>query len=107
MSFSNKKRKRFLIFLFIPVLIVIPFITDDLLLRIISALILVIYAAFIIFLRDTNKSENEDEVVKTISGDFEAISCEYSQPQSYCGFLLTPRRATGWHCIGGYNRFFP
>lgn len=69
MSFSDKKRKRLLIFLFIPVLIVIPFLTDDLLLRIISALILIIYVAFIIFLRDTNKPESEEDINQSIPDD--------------------------------------
>ena len=71
MDFADKKRKRILIFLFIPVLIVIPFLTDDLLLRIISALILVIYAGFIIFLRDKNKSETEEDEVNTISDEYD------------------------------------
>lgn len=50
---TDKNKKRLFIFIFIPVLIAIPFLTDDLMLRIISSLILVIYVAFIIFLRDS------------------------------------------------------
>ena len=73
MGESDKKRKRILIFLFIPVLIVIPFLTDDLLLRIVSAVILVIYAAFIIFLRDTNKTEIEEDEVQTISDEYDDV----------------------------------
>ncbi len=60
MGVSDKSKRRILIFLFFPILIVIPFLTDDLLLRIISAVILAIYAGFIIFLRDTQKSVIED-----------------------------------------------
>lgn len=55
MGFSEKSKKRILTFLFIPVLMIIPFLTEDLFLRIISAVILVIYVGFIIFLRDTHK----------------------------------------------------
>jgi diguanylate cyclase (GGDEF)-like protein len=57
MGITEKIRKRIFIFIFIPILITIPFFTDDLILRIISALVLVIYAGFIIFLRDSSKQE--------------------------------------------------
>ncbi len=50
---TEKSKKRILIFVFIPILIAIPFLTDDLILRIISSVILVVYVAFIIFLRDS------------------------------------------------------
>jgi diguanylate cyclase (GGDEF)-like protein len=81
MGFSGKSKKRIIIFLFFPVLIVIPFVTEDLLLRIISAVILAIYAGFIIFLRDTQKpaadedkefkEENIDPVPKKTNNYFE------------------------------------
>jgi diguanylate cyclase (GGDEF)-like protein len=58
MGITEKIRKRIFIFIFIPILITIPFFTDDIILRIISSLVLVIYAGFIIFLRDSNKHVN-------------------------------------------------
>jgi len=63
MGFTDKNKRRILIFIFFPVLIVIPFLTDDILLRIISAVLLAIYAGFIIFLRDS-KSVQEEKVYK-------------------------------------------
>ncbi|MEW5842139.1 MAG: GAF domain-containing protein [Bacteroidota bacterium] len=63
MGSIDKIKKRIFIFIFIPILIVIPFITDDLMLRLIASLVLVIYVAFIIFLRDSiTKNSLEDEV---------------------------------------------
>ncbi|MDH7603732.1 MAG: GAF domain-containing protein [Melioribacter sp.] len=61
MGLSDKYRKRLLIFIFIPILIVIPFLTDDSLLKIISGVILLIYVGFIIFLRDTKSETSEYE----------------------------------------------
>ena len=57
MGISEKIRNRIFIFIFIPILITIPFFTEDIILRIISAIVLVIYAGFIIFLRDSIKHE--------------------------------------------------
>ncbi|MFA3782861.1 GAF domain-containing protein [Melioribacteraceae bacterium 4301-Me] len=64
---TDKYKKRLLIFIFIPVLIAIPFLTDDLMLRIISSVILVIYVAFIIFLRDSVKAETTIPIESTSS----------------------------------------
>ncbi|MEJ5352173.1 MAG: GAF domain-containing protein [Melioribacteraceae bacterium] len=61
MGLSDKYRKRLLIFIFIPILIIIPFLTDDSLLKIISGVILLIYVGFIIFLRDTKSETAEYE----------------------------------------------
>ena len=57
MSMSGKNKKRLLIFLLIPILIAIPFVTTDIILRVISAAVLVIYAGFIIFLRDSIRTD--------------------------------------------------
>lgn len=57
MNIDEKYKKRLLTFALIPILLIIPFLTDDVILRVISAIILIIYAAFIIFLRDSNKTE--------------------------------------------------
>jgi len=65
MGVTEKIRKRIFIFIFIPILITIPFFTEDIVLRIISALVLVIYAGFIIFLRDYNKNEIDSKSIET------------------------------------------
>ena len=61
MGFKNRNRKRILIFLVIPILSAIPFFTEDLILRIITAAIMVIYVAFIIFLRDSVRMDDPFE----------------------------------------------
>ena len=61
MGISSKNRKRILTFALIPVLIVILFLADDNILRAITAVILIIYAAFIIFLRDSVRSDSFKE----------------------------------------------
>jgi diguanylate cyclase (GGDEF)-like protein len=53
MLLDKKNRKRLLIFLLIPILAVIPFVTEDVVLRVIAAVLLIIYVGFIIFLRDS------------------------------------------------------
>lgn len=50
---NKRQRKRLLIFLIVPVLAAILFFTDDLLIRVITIALMVIYVAFIIFLRDS------------------------------------------------------
>ncbi len=57
MGLNEKNRKRILIFLLIPVLLSIIFLTDDLIYRAIASVLLLIYVAFIIFLRDSHKVE--------------------------------------------------
>jgi diguanylate cyclase (GGDEF)-like protein len=61
MGISSKNRKRILTFLLIPFLIVILIIAEDVILRGITSAILVIYVAFIIFLRDSVRSEDFKE----------------------------------------------
>ena len=50
---DKRQKKRVLIFLLVPILAIILFITDDLLIRVITIAVIVIYVAFIIFLRDS------------------------------------------------------
>jgi diguanylate cyclase (GGDEF)-like protein len=50
---ERRQRKRIYIFLLIPVLAAVLFITDDLTIKLITLALLVIYVAFIIFLRDS------------------------------------------------------
>lgn len=50
---DRRQKKRVLIFLIVPVLAAILFFTDDLLIRVITIALIIIYVAFIIFLRDS------------------------------------------------------
>ena len=50
---DRRQRKRILIFLVVPVLAAILFITDDTTIRLITLALIIIYVAFIIFLRDS------------------------------------------------------
>lgn len=61
MGISSKNRKRILTFLLIPFLIVILILAEDVILRGITSAILVIYVAFIIFLRDSVRSDDFKE----------------------------------------------
>ena len=70
---DKRQRKRILIFLVIPVLAAGLFISDDLIIRLIIIALLVIYVAFIIFLRDSIRfsggysiSENEDSIPESL-----------------------------------------
>jgi len=69
---DRKQKKRILIFLLVPILAVILFVTDDLLIRVITIILIVIYVAFIIFLRDSVRfqggySISEEEDLENIS----------------------------------------
>ncbi len=59
---DRRQRKRLLIYLVIPLLAVVLFITDDLIIRIITISLLLIYVAFIIFLRDSIRFDNRYEI---------------------------------------------
>lgn len=65
---DKRQKKRILIFLLVPILAIILFLTDDLLIRVITIAVIIIYVAFIIFLRDSVRfdgrySINEDEPI--------------------------------------------
>ncbi|MCU0405501.1 MAG: GAF domain-containing protein [Ignavibacteriaceae bacterium] len=71
---DKRQRKRLLIFLVIPLLASGLFFSDDLTIRLIIIALLVIYVAFIIFLRDSVRfsggysiSEAEDNIAETVS----------------------------------------
>lgn len=70
--FDRRQRKRLLIFLVIPVLAAGLFISDDLIIRLIIIALLVIYVAFIIFLRDSVR----------FSGGYSISDAEESIPES-------------------------
>ena len=57
MGFDDKSKRRLLTFSIIPILLAIPFFTEDVMYRAVAAVMLVIYIGFIIFLRDSNKVE--------------------------------------------------
>ncbi|MBU0559820.1 MAG: GAF domain-containing protein [Bacteroidetes bacterium] len=71
MGIGSRNRKRVLIFLLVPILVSIPFFTDDIILKIISSLLLLLYVGFIIFLRDSLRLPNFSSTEKEIE--------EYSQ----------------------------
>ncbi len=56
---NKRQKRRLLIFLIFPIIIAIPFFSDDLILRIIGITIALIYVALVVFLRD---SFNREEV---------------------------------------------
>lgn len=63
MGFDDKSKRRLLTFSIIPILLAIPFFTEDLVYRAVAAVILVIYVGFIIFLRDSNKPEEITPII--------------------------------------------
>ena len=72
---DKRNKKRLFIFILIPLLCVVPIVTDDLVLEIISALIIIIYVGFIIFLRDSIRTPElakieEDEVSPQIQDPY-------------------------------------
>ncbi len=54
---DQRQRKRILIFLVVPLLAAVLFITDEIIIRVITIGLIIIYVAFIIFLRDSIKFE--------------------------------------------------
>jgi len=71
----------------IPLLASVPFFTDDFILRIISASILVIYSAFIIFLRDSSRNDNKFETA--LSEEESVVVSETKiEPDEGEGFLI-------------------
>ncbi len=72
---DRRQRKRLLIFIFVPLLAVVLLITDDMVIRIITIALIVIYVAFIIFLRDSIRfdgsfiSSEPDDDIEDIASD--------------------------------------
>ena len=71
MILSSRNKKRILIFLIIPLLAIVPLISDDIVIKSIAITILVVYVAFIIFLRDSVRINNmlENEVNESFIDD--------------------------------------
>lgn len=78
MGLSEKYRKRLLTFIFIPIFIALLLLTEDFLIKILIGLILIIYAAFIIFLRDSAKSDiiTENDFPQIEKEDYEESNLE-------------------------------
>ncbi len=70
---DRRQKKRLLIFLFIPLLAVIPFLTDDTVIRVAAITMLVVYVAFIIFLRDSVRTEENEYKDKGEESDLDTI----------------------------------
>jgi diguanylate cyclase (GGDEF)-like protein len=62
--------------LFIPILLAIPFFTEDFILRIITGVVLLIYAGIIIFLRDSIKSDSPEISSEEFEEEVESTSSE-------------------------------
>jgi len=102
---DRRQRRRLLIFLVVPVLALVLFLTDDIVIRVITIALIIVYVAFIIFLRDSLKfrgsssdfedenytdeelfdqpaSENYDDSFKIVSknADAEVITAENYKP---------------------------
>ncbi|PKL82518.1 MAG: diguanylate cyclase [Ignavibacteriae bacterium HGW-Ignavibacteriae-3] len=83
MGIKEKIKKRVFIFLFIPILIAVPFFTDDFILKVISGVVLLIYAGFIIFLRDSLQSGIVEETYQPDlfeDGDFSKNGAHETDP---------------------------
>ena len=78
---DHRQRKRFLIFLVVPVLAVILIITDDLAIRLIFIALLIIYVAFIIFLRDSVRFSGGYSIPDSEEKDLEDYKAE--QPAGF------------------------
>ena len=90
---DQRQKKRILIFLLVPILATLLFITDDLIIRIITILLIVVYVAFIIFLRDSLRF-NRDDYISYSPPDDEVSSddSEYSPaPDSYESFQIVSK----------------
>jgi diguanylate cyclase (GGDEF)-like protein len=70
---DRRQKKRLIIFLVVPLLAVILFITDDLTIRVITLAVIIIYVAFIIFFRDTSHfdknflNKNNEDLIEPVS----------------------------------------
>lgn len=75
---NRRQRKRILIFLLVPLLAAILFITDDLVIRVITIILMIIYVAFIIFLRDSIRFDGK----YSISEEEDDLDSQFSAPSS-------------------------
>ncbi|WP_337872107.1 GAF domain-containing protein [Ignavibacterium sp.] len=78
---NKRQRKRLLIFLIVPVLAAILFFTDDLLIRVITIALMVIYVAFIIFLRDSIRFDGKFSIESSDDLESEYIPSPVSETE--------------------------
>jgi len=76
---GRRQKKRILIFLLVPVLAGILFITDDLLVRVITIILIIIYVAFIIFLRDSVRFQGGYSISEEEGDDLENLTSSSSE----------------------------
>lgn len=81
LKINKRQRKRFLIFLVVPVLAAVLLLADDITVRIIALALIIIYVAFIIFLRDSLKFQSDyvdpDFGYNNIETEYESDSRDY------------------------------
>lgn len=58
---GSRGRKRLLIFILIPILSAVNFLTDDFILKLTASILLVVYVGFIIFLRDSMRGQERTD----------------------------------------------
>lgn len=78
---DRKIKKRLLFFLVIPLVLIVPIITDDIVLKIISAIIIIIYTGFIIFFRDSFKMKESTEDEDVLLNDYSVTNQSVSTNQ--------------------------
>lgn len=86
---NKRQRKRLLIFLIVPVLATILFLTDDLLIRVITIALMVIYVAFIIFLRDSIRFDGKFSI--ETSDDLDAGYIPSPSPDTEESFTIVSK----------------
>ena len=91
---DKRQRKRLLIFLVIPILAAGLFISDDLTIRIIIIALLVIYVAFIIFLRDSIRFSGGYSIEETEEPISESVSTAFLIRVAYISFSMRSSPST-------------
>ncbi|MGQ9797778.1 MAG: GAF domain-containing protein [Ignavibacterium sp.] len=86
---NKRQRKRLLIFLIVPVLAAILFFTDDLFIRVITIALMLIYVAFIIFLRDSIRFDGKFSIETNDELDSEYIPS--SSPDTEESFTIVSK----------------
>jgi hypothetical protein len=66
MNFDPKLKKRFYSFLVFPLFSLLTLITDELVIRIISTIIIVLWAGIFIFVRDRHIEEEEQDIMSPV-----------------------------------------
>ena len=89
---DQRQKKRILIFLLVPILATILFLTDDLVIRVITILLIVIYVAFIIFLRDSLRFSRSDYISYSDDDETSTEGSEYvPTPESDESFQIVSK----------------